>query len=208
MGRETDSDDATRRLLDAATTEFGARGYESATISEIARASGSTPDALHARWPNKRELFTAVIEHAVTQRMSRSLPNAEATAAEKLEMLGSYMLTSTRNETQSLWIEACVSARRDPVLLPAVVESFGAEADELAEIVNECKSTGVIDPSLSTEAVVFFFQSLGLGMNLVVRDQAQDRVRPHGEAWAEIVSRIIRTMGSTMPDESASGDSS
>ena len=78
-----------------------------------------TSGAVYARWPNKRELFLAVIEHTSAQRMLLLIKQAETAADDKLEMLGANLLTSTRDEMRNLWIEACVSASRDPSVHPA-----------------------------------------------------------------------------------------
>ena len=174
---------------------FGERGFESATVSDIARGCGLTTGAIYARWLTKRELFTAVIEHVSAQRMLLLIRDAEATTAEKLAMLGATPLLSTRDDTRNLWIEACVSASRDPSILPTVAQYQEVEAGDLAKIVDEGKASGVIDPSLSTDAVVFFCQALGLGAYLAIRVQAEERGRPTDDDWSEIVARLIRAIG-------------
>ena len=181
--------------MNSATTVFGERGFESATVSDIARRCGLTTGAIYARWPTKRELFAAVIEHTSAKRMLLLIKDAEATTAEKLTMLGATLFISTRDDTRNLWIEACVSASRDPSLLPTVAECQEAEAGDLAEIVAEGRASGVIDPSLSTDAVVFLCQSLSLGTYLAMRVQAEDRGHPTNDDWSEIVARLIRAIG-------------
>ena len=186
--------EVTERLLNSAITVFGERGFDSATVSAIARGCGLTTGAIYARWPTKRELFTAVIEHTSARRMLLLIKDAEATTAEKLAMLGATLLTSTRDDTRNLWIEACVSAGRDPSLHPIIAQCQEAEASDLAEIVAEGKAAGVIDPSLSTDAVVFLCQSLGLGTYLAMRVQAEERGRPSDDEWSDLVARIIRAI--------------
>ena len=43
------SERATEQLLDAATAVFGERGFEAATVSEVARRCGMTSGAVYAR---------------------------------------------------------------------------------------------------------------------------------------------------------------
>ncbi|WP_420622683.1 TetR/AcrR family transcriptional regulator [Candidatus Poriferisodalis sp.] len=192
--RSRGPEEVTERLLNSAITVFSERGFESATVSDIARTCGLTTGAIYARWPTKRELFTAVIEHTSAQRMLLLIKDAEATTAEKLTMLGATLFISTRDDTRNLWIEACVSASREPSLHPAVAQCQEAEAGDLAEIVAEGKASGVIDPSLSTDAVVFLCQSLSLGTYLAMRVQAEERGRPTDDDWSEIVARLIRAI--------------
>jgi AcrR family transcriptional regulator len=52
-----DADPALLNLLTATLAEVGERGYEAATVTRIARASGYTKGLLFGRYANKRELF-------------------------------------------------------------------------------------------------------------------------------------------------------
>ena len=185
------SERVTEQLLDAATAVFGERGFEAATVSEVARRCGMTSGAVYARWPNKRELFLAVIEHTSAQRMLLLIKQAEAAADDKLEMLGANLLTSTRDEMRNLWIEACVSASRDPSVHPTVAGCMELEAGDLTEIVEDGKATGVIDPALSTAAIVFLCQSLGLGTYLALRVQSPERPQLSSDDWSAVVDRLI-----------------
>lgn len=48
---------------------FLERGFEHATIRDIAAEVGMTRRTVYARYPDKRALFTAIVEHAVQQVM-------------------------------------------------------------------------------------------------------------------------------------------
>jgi AcrR family transcriptional regulator len=61
-GRIVRGDSRRAAILEAATREFGRRGYESARIADIARASGVTDAGLLHHFSTKRDLFLAVIE--------------------------------------------------------------------------------------------------------------------------------------------------
>src|SRR5215472_6767793 len=49
------------RILDAARKVFLQRGFEGASIDEIAKAARSGKPTIYARFPDKRALFTAVM---------------------------------------------------------------------------------------------------------------------------------------------------
>src|SRR5881409_3762032 len=51
-----------RRLVSAARTLFGARGYADVGTEEIVRAAGVTRGALYHQFADKRDLFRAVFE--------------------------------------------------------------------------------------------------------------------------------------------------
>lgn len=61
-GRIVRGDNRRAAILEAATREFGRRGYESARIADIARAAGVTDAGLLHHFTTKRELFLAVVE--------------------------------------------------------------------------------------------------------------------------------------------------
>ncbi len=173
---------------------FGERGYEAATVAEIARSCDLTTGAIYARWASKREMFMATVEHASSQRMLLLIKNLDATAEAKLALLGSNLITDSRDRTRNLWIEACVSGSRDESLHGSIAHAQETEAVELAEIVEAGKAEGVVDPSLSTDAVVFLCQSLGLGTYLALRCQLPDRPRPADDDWNPLVARLIDSL--------------
>jgi len=187
----------TEQLLDAAMAVFGERGYEAATVSAVARRCGMTSGAIYARWPNKQELFEAVVEHASAQRMLLLIKSVDATPAEKLALLGANLLNTGRDDTRNLWIEACVSASREGAKDAAIVHAQEVEASELVEIVDAGKEAGLIDPALSTAAIVLLCQALGLGSFLALRVQSPERPQPPDDEWSALVARLISAIGPT-----------
>lgn len=57
------------RLLDSAETVFVERGYARATMEEIARHAGAGRKTLYARYANKAELLSAVVERLLDSAM-------------------------------------------------------------------------------------------------------------------------------------------
>jgi AcrR family transcriptional regulator len=51
-----------QRLLDLAVERFGAQGYRTTSVSEIARAAGLTQAAAYAYFPSKEALFDAAVD--------------------------------------------------------------------------------------------------------------------------------------------------
>jgi AcrR family transcriptional regulator len=58
-----------RRLLDAAADVFAARGYEVASLDEVAERAGLTKGAVYSNFANKEELFLAVLDDRVQDEM-------------------------------------------------------------------------------------------------------------------------------------------
>lgn len=55
----------TVRILDAALAAVAEHGPEGARLAEIARAAGTSQQALHRRWPDKAGLLLAALEHGL-----------------------------------------------------------------------------------------------------------------------------------------------
>ena len=75
-------DERRRQLLEQATQLFATHGYDELSMAKIAREAGVSKPLLYHYFPNKRELFEAVLgqaaeEHLARVRTDESLPPAE-----------------------------------------------------------------------------------------------------------------------------------
>jgi AcrR family transcriptional regulator len=75
------------RILDAARKVFLERGFEGASIDEIAEAARSGKPTIYARFANKRALFIAVVMQSVAANVARFEEHSPtgATLEERLE---------------------------------------------------------------------------------------------------------------------------
>lgn len=133
--RSSASTDLRRRLLKVAAEEFGDLGYESATVSHIARRCGATSGAVYARWPSKLDLFVATIEEASLRRPLLDFKDSEGTPAEKLTALGA--------------------------------------------------------------------KALGMGMNLALRVQSENRLQPSREEWNQLIEFLVDVLRGPPRDDAA-----
>lgn len=192
------SDASTERILDTAALVFGEKGYEAARVADIARRSGLTTGALYARWLTKQELFLAAVEQRGSTRTEVVSGQAELSAARKLAELGSGLLgggDGSDDAARNLMLEACVMARRDSSLSADVAQSLDVEAAVLAEVVSQGKAADEIDAGLSTEAIVFACQALGLGARLAAAAEPREVGLPSVEDWRELMTRFVDSIG-------------
>ena len=75
-------DERRKQLLEQATQLFATHGYDELSMAKIAREAGVSKPLLYHYFPNKRELFEAVLgqaaeEHLARVRTDESLPPAE-----------------------------------------------------------------------------------------------------------------------------------
>jgi AcrR family transcriptional regulator len=123
------------RVLDAARKLFLERGFEGASIDEIAQAARAGKQTIYARFSNKRELFTAVVLRDVASKMAQagSAVPSGATIEERLVSVGIFLLhTTLENERMGLMRLAIAEAHRFPDLASTVNRTAHQLSTEVA----------------------------------------------------------------------------
>jgi AcrR family transcriptional regulator len=130
------------RILDAAAKVFLERGFEGASVDEIADVARAGKPTIYARFPGKEALFTAVVERIVreiTSSFERIAPTG-ATIEERLASIGISILRRVlMAEIVGLIRAAIAEARRFPDLADDVKRmaherGAGAVAQLLGEL--------------------------------------------------------------------------
>lgn len=188
------------RLVAAAATVFAEKGYDRATVQEIARRAGFTTGAIYGRFRGKAELLLAAIEAESDDELEQLFAEHrfEGKATDILTTVGSHLVTDEFDSGQALLFEAFVAARRDPevaVMLRRVVEQ---RSEALTELVDEAKGTGGIDPALDTLSIVRFCHAVGLGFLLF---GAIDLGRPRPEPWEVLIARLVDAVAEPPTDD-------
>jgi AcrR family transcriptional regulator len=111
------------RILDAAAKVFLERGFEGATVDEIADVAHAGKPTIYARFPGKEALFTAVMARNVREITSafESVAPAGATIEKRLASIGIGILRKVLvAETVGLIRAAVAEARRFPDVAASV----------------------------------------------------------------------------------------
>jgi AcrR family transcriptional regulator len=129
-----------QRILDAAREVFLSRGFEGASIDEIAQVARAGKPTIYARFEGKEALYAAVVARNVeTNTRVENFGFTGDSFEERLVNLAVALLESALNENTVGLIRVSISeARRLPELTQRVTEmarSHGAEA--LARLLNE-----------------------------------------------------------------------
>ncbi|WP_269714405.1 TetR/AcrR family transcriptional regulator [Caulobacter sp. NIBR2454] len=111
VNRRTIAKQRTReKVLEAARTLFIQRGYEGATIRDIAQAAGMSTGAVFANFADKSELFDAIIKsdlELLHEQMATAASNAAGVERALLDMFGAGYRLYLR---QLPMVQAIVSA--------------------------------------------------------------------------------------------------
>ena len=129
------------RILDAARRVFLERGFEGASVDEIADVARAGKPTIYARFPGKEALFAAVMAQKVSEKASfyESISPTGATLEARLASIGTAILRNVLvAETVGLCRAAIAEARRFPDLAASVSQMArerGAEA--VAQLLGE-----------------------------------------------------------------------
>ena len=105
MGRpKVPAPDTRKRILAAASEEFGAHGFAATTVDRIARRARVNKAMIYYHFPNKRALYTCIIRDVfapITERVRAAMAN-EANPEKKLEHLIETIVRSVDDSSHFL----------------------------------------------------------------------------------------------------------
>jgi AcrR family transcriptional regulator len=143
------------RILDAAGRVFLERGFQGASVDEIAEVASAGKPTIYARFPNKQALFTVVVERLVQRNTSLdAFSCAGGSVEERLDALAALILTRVLTlETVGLVRVAVAEARRFPDLATSV-SCMGRErpTEAVARVFGELAASSEIGASLAFKA--------------------------------------------------------
>jgi AcrR family transcriptional regulator len=102
-GRRLSAPERREAILDAALQVFGARGYETASMSEVAAAGGISKPVLYDHFASKRDLYVALVDResaSLSAALTASLDPA-ASLDERLRTLASTAIDHARRNPES-----------------------------------------------------------------------------------------------------------
>ena len=182
------SDNITDRLLTAAIEVFTERGIEKAGVALIARRAGLTTGAIYSRWEGKQELLLDALDVVLMQQIAQLLAvGPDASAADVLGSLGADLM-NREAAGDALMLEALVMARRDPVFRTTLHDRMADEESHLAALIDNGKDAGIIDPTLSTRAILTLCQAISLGFMVM---GAIEKPTADADEWNTVIHRLV-----------------
>jgi len=157
------------RVLDAAAEVFAERGYERATVDEIATRAGLSKGTVYWNFASKEELFLALLDERIDRPVravmdiSGSAPREQPTAGAVDAAMG--QLVRERPQFVQLLLEYWAAAVRDPELRRRYVERQQGLREALAEVIRT-RQPPDIPFAIPPEHLATAFVALGLGLAL------------------------------------------
>jgi AcrR family transcriptional regulator len=148
------------------------RGYEAATLDEIAQEAGYTKGAVYSRFGGKEELLFQLLEEVLDEMMEETLAayREGGTLLDRLKR-GSDQWIARLNEDPDrfqLFVELWLHAGRDAKLKRRFAKHFRRLRDQMAELGHEAtREAGITPPPGGVEIVSTLILALGDGLALV-----------------------------------------
>jgi AcrR family transcriptional regulator len=187
-----ESQAATRaELLTAAAAVFERRGYSGASITEIAEEAGFTHGAVYSNFESKEDLFLALYEQWVAERVVEieETWSSEASLADRARAAADEWIEHFRSDPRAflLRLEFAIRGVHDPELADRLGTRVGAVPLAIRRLIDEqihqesASLSGVGELALGLQAL-----SLGFALELLSNP---DAVRPGvaGEHAARMV---------------------
>jgi AcrR family transcriptional regulator len=199
--RADQREDTRRRLLDAARRDFLRRGFHGASLDLVADEAGFTKGAVYSRFESKADLFLALLEERITQRIGEM----KAVAAEKHGTLDLSAAMGrqwdAKLRTDEAWslllIEFRLHAARDPAVNRRYATLHGKLRDAMAAIIAaEAEENGEVLP---VPAADIARAALAMGTGAVLERAAEGDAFP-----ADLTETMHRALARALRGEATS----
>ncbi len=150
--REREKETRLNEILAAAETIFSTRGYDLATMDDIARESDFTKKTVYSYFASKQELLSAVMARAMTvlNRLFREAASMEKSGFEKVHGIGlAYVEFAERYP--ALFQVLSIKAHGDDKLPDVYRDELIRLDREMVELIAGCFKTGQQDGSIRSD---------------------------------------------------------
>lgn len=172
-------------LLDAAIDVFAEKGYNGASLDDVADAAGFTKGAVYSNFTRKSDLFRALLEREASRY---DLALSETVSKVPLELLpdvAAELLAAPEadEERQTLLVEFWLAAVRDPSLRAALSNT----TDDVGQAFEQQLEHSAAQPGFEGRELAVLFDALVRGL---LMNRALD---PDGQQ-PELLARAMRKL--------------
>ncbi|BAN00925.1 TetR/AcrR family transcriptional regulator [Ilumatobacter coccineus] len=150
-------------ILRSAALHFATRGYDNASLANIAAGANATTGAIYAHFRGKPELLVEVIRETLAF-LSYESRDSVADGPASLEGYVRWLLHVDRRTTRQLISEVYTTADRVPKVFEMVKNYAEGETKAVAAMITRWAEEGLCDPPADPLLVAhqFFVEILGL----------------------------------------------
>ena len=191
MGYPRQSDDAVReQLLEAAVRVFARQGYSGTKVLDIVREAGLSTGAVYGRFRSKEQLLHEAVV-AGTRHAAGPGPRVPARVADLIAR-GAAAHDRPLSDDEAVRLEAYVAARREPAVAAALDEARAHWRRAVQPLVAAATADGTVAADVDPESVLFFVQTVHLGLLL---QRGAGAEAPDPSRWEQLIARVVASFG-------------
>jgi AcrR family transcriptional regulator len=187
-------------LIEAAIRVVARRGYERATLAEVAAEAGHTTGAVYASFEGKDDLFLAALEAEIARHVSEvsaAIDSAEGPAQRTAAAAEQWMNFLRRAPDRfPLFVEYWAHAVRDPRLRPRFAARFAALRDATARMLEREAREGGWELPLPASELAIAVNALTNG---IAMEKLADPEAVPDEAYARALGMLLGGIASRRP---------
>lgn len=207
--RETRAEKQARtraELIATAAAVFARRGYEGASVEEIAEEAGYSHGAVYSNFEGKADLFLAVFEDYMAERVRElaetqaALPPDAPLEVRARALADQWMARLARDrESVVLHMEFIAHADRDPELARRFGTRSSAMREAVSRYISQYQEEAGVELALSADDLALVLRALGIGLaveSLVSPDAVRHDL--YGD-FVELLVALLRKADSSAP---------
>jgi AcrR family transcriptional regulator len=202
-----------KELIAAAARVFARRGYNGASVEEIAKEAGYSHGAVYSNFKGKTDLFLNVFEEYMAERVQEllavqaALPADASLAARARALADQWMERFARDrESFFLHMEFIAYAEGDPDLARRFGTRSAALREAISHYISQYQEEAGVDLPLGPDDLALVLRALGLGL-AIESLVAPDAVRPdlYGD-FVELLVTLLQDSGPVQLRRDIGGD--
>ncbi|QRK08195.1 TetR family transcriptional regulator [Archangium violaceum] len=141
MARPSNTEERRQQIVEGMLRVMAERGYERASISEIARAAGLSPGLVHYHFTEKQEILLTLVEQLagrVRERVKARVERVRSGARAQVDaFIDAYLATGDDADPASVaaWVTISAEAVRQPEVRAAYEKVVRSDLEFLEELV-------------------------------------------------------------------------
>jgi AcrR family transcriptional regulator len=159
------------RLIEAAARVFAQRGFQAASVEEIAEEAGYSHGAVYSNFDGKGELFLAVFEEYMAERVREladtqaAVPDGAALEVRARALADQWMDRLARDRgSLALHVEFIAHADRDPELARRFAGRSAAMRQAVTRYIVQYQQEAGVELAMPADDLALVLRALGVGL--------------------------------------------
>jgi AcrR family transcriptional regulator len=166
LNRQERKSQTRERLIDAAAVVFARRGFEAASLDEVAAAAGYTKGAVYSNFASKTDLFIALIERRIEVQSAEQSARFEG---QDLQSVAEAMEYEYESDSEKQWlvlaVEFWLHAMRDERARALMAEQYErARTFVSTRLIASVYANAGQEPPMAPRDLAIVIESLGIGL--------------------------------------------